>query len=184
MKSLAIVLLSLPLMACAASPADQCSTFLGSIQAKSEYKLDLVEIAGFPENAPILDFLSRQRITTPCVGLGKAGSEFPIATGRSTKPWILFVSKAEDVVSGEMLEGAAGNLVFYKDGEPTESRLVAKLVTEEGFGLSRSARVLNDHIEICDQEVEFFQYTEEGDIVGLLDEPERKQCKVERIPIR
>lgn len=183
MKALALLLFVLPHPALGATTAEQCAAYLDSLQQQPEHIVDLVELSGFPQESPLLEALSERRIATPCTGTVDAASGFPIAAGRSGKPWVLFVSEATESFEGTLLEGAVASVVVYENGLPAGSTVVAKLMTYEGFGLSRSARISNNHVDTCEQEIEFFQYADNGDTVGLLDVPERTECRRERIPL-
>jgi hypothetical protein len=186
MKTLITLALLLPIAACSAEKGNkQCAAYLSTIKPQSGHIIDLAQLGGYPQESPIEAALQKKKIKTPCRPLRDAPGSFEIASGKASRPWVLFVSKSTAQHQGETLEGVSGSLVLYDSkGVPVQQMEAARLLSHEGFALSRTGRVMLNAIETCDQEAEFFEYSEAGDITGILENPSRTACVTKNVPIR
>lgn len=93
---------------------------------------------------------------------------------------ILFLYHSRGVE--EVMTGLAGALVEYEsNGNPRRIYKATELLGDEGWARFTRSRVSADSIQRCDQELEHFRYSPEGDIIGQLEEPIRRPLFCEDI---
>jgi len=81
----------------------------------------------------------------------------------------------------EMTEGVAAAIVEYDgSGHPAEVHQLAEFLSFEGHGIIYSSRVSGQSMERCKQEIEYFEYADNGDIIGELAAPRRSSKTCER----
>lgn len=74
----------------------------------------------------------------------------------------------------EVMTGLAAALVEYRpDGTPGRIYKASELLGDEGWGRLTTSTLTATSIERCDQELEYFTYSAEGDVVGELEIPAR-----------
>lgn len=74
----------------------------------------------------------------------------------------------------EVMTGLAAALVEYRDdGTPGRVYKASELLHDEGWARHTSSTLMTTAIERCDQEIEYFTYSPEGDITGELPTPRR-----------
>ncbi|MGQ4660515.1 hypothetical protein [Lysobacter sp. F6437] len=74
----------------------------------------------------------------------------------------------------EVATGLAAALVEYRpDGTPWRVYKASELLRDEGWGRLTTSTLTATSIERCDQELEYFAYSPEGDIVEELEAPIR-----------
>lgn len=72
----------------------------------------------------------------------------------------------------EMTEGVAAAIVEYDaSGQPTDVHQLAEFQSFEGHGTIYGSRVSGQSVERCRQEIEYFEYADNGDIVGEFSVP-------------
>lgn len=74
----------------------------------------------------------------------------------------------------EIMTGLAAAIVEYRpDGTPGRVYKAAELLVDEGWGRLTTSTLTATSIERCDQVLEYFTYSPEGDIEGELASPTR-----------
>jgi len=74
----------------------------------------------------------------------------------------------------EVMTGLAAALVEYRDdGTPGRMYKASELLRDEGWARLTSSTLTSTSVERCDQQIEYFTYSPEGDITGELQVPER-----------
>ncbi|WP_269789744.1 hypothetical protein [Stenotrophomonas sp. Iso1] len=179
MKALALFFMALSMSACDQGKDLACANFLSALAQEDVRNIDLLKQSKYPVEASIHAALMKHRLGVPCRSLESVQGEFPVAMGRARQAWVLFVSENELEHQGETLEGVSGTLVFYaSNGVPVRQyKNAVTLFGFEGFGISRSATVSSSGVDVCDQEFEIFEYADNGDVIGMLAEPQRGACK-------
>jgi len=74
----------------------------------------------------------------------------------------------------EVMTGLAAALVEYRDdGAPGKIYKASELLRDEGWARLTSSTLTPATIERCDEQIEYFTYSPEGDITGELPTPRR-----------
>ena len=93
-----------------------------------------------------------------------------------TVPWIQFVYPS----IGDYGPGLASSVVFYDDaGHPIATNLVSEYHSWENASILYSV-MSSGKIESCRQNIEYFSYSQDGDILGELESPLRSECEYSR----
>jgi len=76
----------------------------------------------------------------------------------------------------EVVTGIATALVeYHPDGTPARTFKVAEVLRGEGWGRHTLSNLTQESIQYCSQEIEYFGYADNGDVIGELDSPTRTQ---------
>ena len=74
----------------------------------------------------------------------------------------------------EVMTGLAAALVEYRDdGTPGRVYKASELLRDEGWARLTSSTLTSTSVERCDQQIEYFTYSPQGDVTGELHVPER-----------
>lgn len=102
-------------------------------------------------------------------------SHIDISAGvHAGSPWIEFIYPSIDNEHGS---GLASSIVFYdRSGIPQSTMHVSSYHSWEGARVT-SSRIAESKLEKCTQSIEFYSYTNAGDIDEVLAEPIRSRCE-------
>jgi hypothetical protein len=90
----------------------------------------------------------------------------------SGRAGVVFVYRSVGVE--ETTTGFAAAVVEYREnGEPARIYKASELLSDEGWGRLTTSTLSATSTTRCDQELEFFTYSDNGDIVGELETPTR-----------
>ena len=83
--------------------------------------------------------------------------------------------------SGEELSGLDITLsTMTKQGQIIDTFDAAHFLIYEGYAKKRSSVFSGDLLEVCDQTIELYRYSENGDIIGKLSPYHKGACRTTR----
>jgi len=188
---------SLSLLACNAT-ATGCPAQLAAYPIEDEVRVDLEEI--FPNPALLREGIWDEITPLPVSCTAPTGlpnwhplnDEFPAERFRPKPVQVVRLASERGVVfvypaqgEFELLDGLAAVLVMYNDaGEVDEVIEAASFLRFEGYGRLTSSAITPAEMFVCQQEMEFFEYAGNGDIIGELPRPVRGEetCVVRQRP--